>query len=146
MIDGALLVLSPNSQLFWRILYTITRLKKLNSQWHTILGSEIGQTVVHLRTMWATTLSFPSCANSIRFFPSSLTKNTLFFPSSLTKNRAEANSFKLRASFFDYPLASRIIVKSKLFSLSSFIHLNLLYCLSFMMFKSTIHVGLLQFC
>lgn len=72
---------------------------------------------VVLRTMWAPTISFHSSANptAIRFLRSSPT------------NRSEFKSLKLRASFFDYPLASRIIVRSK----NSFLFLTLLLCIAF---------------
>ncbi|KAM6575064.1 hypothetical protein CsatA_023391 [Cannabis sativa] len=58
--------------------------------------------------MLAPTVSFPFHANSVRLFPISIT------------NRPESQSLslKLRASFFDYPLASRIIVKNLPYSAS----------------------------
>lgn len=58
--------------------------------------------------MWAPTISFHSSANptAIRFLRSSPT------------NRSEFKSLKLRASFFDYPLASRVIVRNLPYSTS----------------------------
>ncbi|KAL5578254.1 hypothetical protein UlMin_019953 [Ulmus minor] len=47
--------------------------------------------------MLATTVSFPSYTPSLRTFQ---------------KNRLEFKSLKVRASFFEYPLASRIIVRN----------------------------------
>ncbi|EXB66987.1 Glycine-rich RNA-binding protein 2 [Morus notabilis] len=59
--------------------------------------------------MWATptTISFPPSANPVR----------IRIPI-LRTNRTEFNSLKLRASFFDYPLASRIIVRNLPYSTS----------------------------
>ncbi|KAF3450044.1 hypothetical protein FNV43_RR06123 [Rhamnella rubrinervis] len=56
--------------------------------------------------MWATTVSFSCCANPKLTLRTSLT------------DRVQCKSLKLRASFFDYPLASRIMVRNLPYSTS----------------------------
>ena len=75
--------------------------------------------VFYLKTMWATTstttVSFP-CYSKAKAKPTCAPPNSLStFPAN------KRNSLKLKASFFDYPLASRIMVRSIVYFSFSFL-------------------------